>query len=182
MNAFYIEKAKNITILISMLFYTSIIFGQNTNTAKQKSDFWEHVQFGGAVALNFGTNYTEVTLAPGAIYNFNQYFALGTGLQGTFIKSKGSYDSQIFGVNVIGLFNPISQIQLSAEIEELHINYTENVSPGVTFKDNYWNTGVFLGAGYRSGNATIGVRYNVTFNRDRNIYADAWMPFVRVYF
>jgi hypothetical protein len=34
----------------------------------------------------------------------------------------------------------------------------------------------FLGAGYRSGNATIGARYNV--NDTNNIYGSAFMPFV----
>src|SRR5436190_1650968 len=83
---------------IILLFSLTTALGQNTPLTTNKSDFWQHVQFGGAFALNFGTGYTEVTLAPGALYNFNPYFALGTGLQGTYISSKNSFDSSIYGV------------------------------------------------------------------------------------
>jgi hypothetical protein len=37
------------------------------------------VQFGGGVGLGFGSNYTDISLAPSAIYNFNEYVALGLG-------------------------------------------------------------------------------------------------------
>jgi hypothetical protein len=57
------------------------------------------------------------------------------------------------------------------------VNY-ENIN----LKENFWNTGLFLGAGYRTQNVTIGARYNVLFDKDRNVYGDAFMPFVRVYF
>jgi hypothetical protein len=35
-----------------------------------------------------------------------------------------------------------------------------------TNSQNYWNTGLFVGAGYRSGNATIGARYNVLTDKN----------------
>jgi hypothetical protein len=38
------------------------------------------VQFGGGVGLGFGSNYTDISLAPSAIYNFNEYVALGLGV------------------------------------------------------------------------------------------------------
>jgi hypothetical protein len=77
------------------------------------------------------------------------------------------------------LVNPIPELQLSVELEQLRVNVnyeSENIS------DKFWNTGLFLGAGYRQDNFTIGVRYNVLFNEDKNVYGDALMPFVRVYF
>jgi hypothetical protein len=79
---------------------------------------------------------------------------------------------------IIGLFNPIPVIQLSAELEELRINI--NLDGTSSNSQDYWNTGLFR-AGYRSGNATIGARYNV-LNDTNNIYGSAFMPFVRVYF
>jgi len=39
-----------------------------------------------------------------------------------------------------------------------------------------------LGAGYRTGNVTMGVRYNVLQDDSKNVYSDALMPFVRFYF
>jgi hypothetical protein len=50
------------------------------------------------------------------------------------------------------VIQPIPVIQLSAELEELRININLD---GHSNSQDYWNTGLFLGAGYRSGNATI---------------------------
>jgi hypothetical protein len=44
------------------------------------------VQFGGGVGLGFGSNYTDISFAPSAIYNFNEYVALGG--QYTYLKQK----------------------------------------------------------------------------------------------
>ncbi|MGG7034396.1 MAG: hypothetical protein ACI7YS_04270 [Flavobacterium sp.] len=167
---------------ILLISFSSDIFSQYSNPSKPKSDFWSHVQFGGSFVANFSNNYTELTLAPGALYNFNQFFALGTGIQGTYISSKNNFDSSIYGVNLIGLVNPFPQLQFSAEIEELYVQRTETISPGISIKDDFWNTALFLGAGYRSQNITVGMRYNVLFNENKQVYADAFMPFVRAYF
>jgi hypothetical protein len=66
--------------------------------------------------------------------------------------------------------------------------YTDiSVAPSVKLdgsnstSENYWNTALFIGAGYRSGNATIGARYNVLTDKN-NIYGSAFMPFIRFYF
>jgi hypothetical protein len=77
------------------------------------------VQFGGGVGLGFGSNYTDISLAPSAIYNFNEYVALGLGAQYTYLKAK-KIMLPFYGGSIIGLFNPIPVIQLSAELEELH--------------------------------------------------------------
>ncbi|MFT5217580.1 MAG: hypothetical protein ACI83H_002720 [Glaciecola sp.] len=41
---------------------------------------------------------------------------------------------------------------------------------------------LYLGAGYRTGNFTIGIRYDVLYDNEKSIFADPWMPFFRVYF
>ncbi|MES2487727.1 MAG: hypothetical protein V4581_17500, partial [Bacteroidota bacterium] len=97
------------------------------------------------------------------------------------------YDSWIYGGSVIGLFNPIPEIQLSAEVEQLRVNlqYDERYAAdnNILYTErNFWNTALFLGAGYNTGNVTIGVRYNVLFNENDMVYSDALMPFIRVYF
>ena len=68
-----------ISLLLLLFFCFSNTFAQ-TDTI-QRNEFWSHVRFGGAVGLNFGNNYTEITLAPSAIYDFNRYFSLGVGLR-----------------------------------------------------------------------------------------------------
>ncbi|KOS08383.1 hypothetical protein AM493_16095 [Flavobacterium akiainvivens] len=156
------------------------------------SDFWSHVRFGGGLGASFGNGYTDVMVAPGAIYQFNEYVAAGAGLQGSYVRQKYFYDSWIYGGSLIGLFNPIPEIQLSAEVEQLRVNLTyddnynvpEPAYPGYTAsrERNFWNTALFVGAGYNTGNVVVGVRYNVLFNERDYVYSDAFMPFIRVYF
>lgn len=140
--------------------------------------FWSNVRYGGGLGLNVGNNFTNITVAPSAIYEFNQYVALGVGVQGSYVKVRSLYDSFIYGGSLISLFTPIPELQLSAELEQVRVNL--DFFNGV--QDNFWNTGLFIGAGFRQGNFTAGLRYNVLHNNNRNIYAEAWMPFVRVFF
>lgn len=174
-----------LTFLASfLLFHSHLTNAQNEpEIPKAKSEFWKKVQFGGGLGLSFGNNYTDISVAPGAIYNFNEYVALGVGLQYSYIKQRDIYQSNLYGGSVIALFNPIPQIQLSAEVEQLraNISYVEyNTRPA--FDDDFWSTGLFVGAGYRAGKVTIGARYNLLHDTKRNVYSDAFMPFVRVYF
>lgn len=169
-------------LAISIFMLSTVgVTAQNSGSAA-KSEFWSRVQFGGSAGLSFGSNYTNIALAPGAIYNFNKYFAAGVGLQGSYIKVKDSYQSYIYGGSVVTLFHPIREIQLSAELEQVRVNTEYDLVDGTTFDDDFWNTALFLGAGYRTNNVTIGVRYNVLHDDDKNIYADPFMPFVRFYF
>jgi long-subunit fatty acid transport protein len=153
--------------------------GQEINSNNPKSDFWENVQFGGGLGLNFGGNYTDITVAPSAIYNFNQYISAGVGLQYSYFSSKNFFSSHNYGASLLVLGNPIPEIQLSAELEQLRVNLSYD-NTGIT--DNFWNSALFVGAGYRMENITIGVRYNVLYNENKNVYSEAFMPFVRVYF
>jgi hypothetical protein len=50
-------------------------------------------------------------------------------------------------------FNPIPEIQLSAELEQLRVNVSGKGQNN--FSDNFWNTGLFYSAGYRTGNVTL---------------------------
>ena len=149
---------------------------------KKKNSFWEHVQFGGGFGASFGSGYTDVMVAPGAIYNFNRYFAAGLGLQYSYVSVKEQYKSSLYGGSVVALFNPIDEIQISAELEQVRVNSKYDLVDGSTFDDNFWNTALFMGAGYRAGNVTIGVRFNVLHDNDKRVYSDAFMPFIRVYF
>lgn len=151
---------------------------QSYPSTKQKSEFWQHVRFGGGLGLSFGSTFTDITIAPSAIYEFNQYLAAGVGLQGSYINYRNSHEAYMYGGSFIVLANPINEIQLSAEVEQLRINLTADNG----FTKNSWNTALFLGAGYRTNNVTIGVRYNVLHENSTNVYSEAFMPFMRVYF
>jgi hypothetical protein len=175
----FLYELKTILIVFILLF-SRTLFGQSQGMPLNQPDkFWDKVQFGGGLGLNFGTGYTDINVSPSAIYNINSVVAVGTAVQFGYVSSKNYYTSTIYGGSLIGLINPIDEIQLSAELEEINVN-TKNT--GANFSTNFWNTSLYLGGGYRTGNVTVGVRYNVLFDKNKSYYNDAFMPFVRVYF
>ena len=177
-----VKDGQKLLSFLLLLLVPIIGFSQEQSLPKAKTDsFWDHVQFGGGLGLAIGSDFTDITVAPSAIYNFNEHFALGTGLQYSRLKQKNFYDSNVVGGTLIGLFNPIEEIQLSLELEQVHVNTTytdlyDNV------KRSFWNTGLYVGGGYRADNITIGARFNLLFDKDKDLYGDALMPFIRVYF
>ena len=168
--------------LIAYLMFSISFYAQQQPLPKAKTGaFWEGVQFGGGLSVGVGSGYTNITVAPSAIYNFNDYVALGTGLQYSYLKEKDHYSSNVYGASLIGLFNPVEVVQLSLEVEETNVNNRYFDLDG-DYKRSFWNTGLFLGAGYRQDNVIIGGRVNVLFDKDKDIYGSAFMPFVRVFF
>ena len=170
------------TIKKYILFFLMIINCLSALNAQQNNSiFWDEVRLGGGIGLSFGDGFFSGTLAPSAVYEFNSTFALGVGVNATYNTQKEFYKSTILGGSLIVLFNPSDAIQLSAEFEELHVNrkyYSYYNFPN----DTYWFPALFIGAGYRSGNVTFGVRYDLLYDEYKSIYADAWAPFVRFYF
>lgn len=173
-----------LTLVVTCLLFLTISFttnAQNSNNSPQKSDFWENVQFGGGLGLSVGGGNSNIMIAPSAIYNINEYMAAGLGVQYSYVSQQNVFNSHLYGANFISLFNPIPEAQLSVEVEQLRVNNTyTKFSPEI--KDNFWNTALFLGVGYRNQNVTLGIRYNVLYKEANNVYSQAWMPFVRVYF
>lgn len=161
-----------------LLFSGSVFAQEQTNTP---TDFWNNVRFGGGIGMSFGSGYTDVFLAPSAIYVVNETFSVGTGLHLGYASQSNYYTSFLYGASVIGLINPFPEIQLSAELQEINASINYKVY-GENLSNNYWTTGLYLGAGYRTGNVTIGVRYDVLYDANKSIYGDPFMPFVRVYF
>ena len=144
--------------------------------------FWSKVQFGGGLGLAFGNGYTDISISPSAIYNVNEIFAVGTGLQFSYASSKNYYSNFVYGVNGIVLVNPIPQIQLSLGLNESYVTYdfeATNFQP--SYSENYWATSMVAGIGYRTGNVTVGVGFTV-FDTDPYYDNNPIIPFVRVYF
>lgn len=173
---------KYLLIVLTVFFYENVI-AQYQQTPQSRSPFWSNVQFGGGLGLSFGSGYTDISIAPSAIYNVNPYLAVGLGLQGSYVSSKGYYDSGVYGVSFLTYINPIPEIQFSINLNESYVNnHYETYYGKPAYTDNFWNTALFLGAGYRTGNVTVGLAYNVLFDEKDNVYGDALMPFVRAYF
>ena len=175
----FLNYSKSFLVIITVFFSSCLFAQQNDVPVQFENQFWRNVQFGGGIGLGFGSGYTDISVAPSVIYNFNEYVALGVGLQYKYLKQKDFYASHLYGGSAIGFFNPLPEIQLSAELEQLRVNV--NLDGSNSNSENYWNTALFIGAGYRSGNATIGARYNVLTDKN-NIYGSAFMPFIRFYF
>nr|WP_294928589.1 hypothetical protein [uncultured Flavobacterium sp.] len=174
---------KSFFVILTCLFSISTIAQDQNNVIDNNPQFWDKVQFGGGLGLGIGSGYTDISVMPSAIYNVNEIVAVGVGLQFGYLSSKNYYSSFVYGGSLIGLINPIPEIQLSAELEQVRVNTKyDETSLYPDFSDNYWNTALYLGAGYRNGNVTVGARYDVLFNDDRSLYGSAFMPFVRVYF
>lgn len=174
--------ALNKSLFICLITFVFSLNSQaQVQTYPSSSDFWNNVRFGGGIGLSFGDGFFSGTLAPSAIYEFNNQFALGVGLNGTFNKQKNTYKSTVLGGSLIGLFNPIPEIQLSAEFEELNVSRNWDDRFAIA-NENYWYPALFVGAGFRSRNVAVGIRYDVLYDKSKSIYADPWAPFVRIYF
>ena len=146
------------------------------------SNFWNNVQFGGGIGLSFGDGFFSGTLAPIGVYRFSTTAAAGIGLNATYSKQRDVFKSTILGGSLIGLFNPIPEIQLSTEFEQLYVSRDFDQQFVLNEDDEYWYPAFFLGAGYTTGSITVGVRYDILYDEDKSIYANAWMPFFRVLF
>lgn len=175
---------KNTSKIVLFTILLSFFFGishaqRDSNT--QNSDFWDHVRFGGGIGFSFRGSDFSGTIAPSALYDVNQNISLGIGFSASVYNRKNYSKSTILGGSLIALFNPIRELQLSAEFENLHVNRKYE---GVNTREDekYWYPALFLGAGYRTGNLTFGMRYDVLYDRQDSIYSEAWIPFVRFYF
>ncbi len=162
---------------ISFLCFCTTIWAQGSYA---RDNFWSNVRYGGGLGLGFGNGTFNASVAPSAIYQWNNQFATGMSLSFNYAKFN---ENTLFayGGSVISLYNPIHFLQLSVELEQLRVNRTLNLLEG-SIEDNYWSPALFLGIGYTSYNITFGLRYDVLYNENKSIYTNALMPFIRVYF
>ena len=61
--------------------------------------FWNNVRFGGGLGLSFGSDFFSGTIAPSAIYEFNNSLLLVLVLMELIIR-KNYYESTIFGASI----------------------------------------------------------------------------------
>jgi hypothetical protein len=178
----FLSLPNKIFLLVFLFVISFSAISQNTsNTSPPQDDsFWQYVRYGGGLGLSFGNGIFSATVAPSAIYDFNTQFSAGIALNYTYFNEDDVFRSTIVGGSFIGLFNPIPEIQLSSEFEYLHVS--RNFDDPIFQDDDYWQPAVFFGIGYTTDVVTVGIRYNVVHDDDKSIYADALVPFVRVYF
>jgi hypothetical protein len=161
------------SILFLLLLSTLTSFAQNDKPPK----FWDNVRFGGGFGLGFGSNSTTIAISPSAIYEFNDAFALGIGTSYLYAKNN-DLKSNVFGAGIISLYNPTQEFQLSAEFEQLFVTRKQTGFPDTNF--DY--PALYLGAAYRIGSFSAGLRYDVLYDENKSIFASAFSPILRFYF
>lgn len=166
--------------IVLIFLMLSSLQGLRGQSDTSENSFFNQVRFGGSIGLSFQNNFFNASLAPKAVYDFNRYTSAGVGLLGSYTNAR-NYTSFNYGGSVLGLFRPLRFMQLSAEYEQLHVSREWELEGG-NRTDAYWYPSLFLGAGYTTGPMTIGIRYDVLYDSGKSIYANAWMPFVSVYF
>lgn len=171
-------KRKLLTIVL-LVSTATLVAQESTGNSIEKTTFWDNVQFGGGLGLNFGNNATNISVQPSAIYNFNEIYSAGVSLVGGYNSFKNDYKSFTYGGSILGLVNPIREIQLSAELEQLQISVT---LVGANNSKTISNTAFYVGGGYRTNNITIGMRYDILYNKNQSFTNSAFTPFIRVFF
>ncbi len=166
-------------VTVILVFFSTTISAQSTAESKNNS-FANSLRFGGGISLSFGNDFFSGSLSPFVLHEVNEYLYTGVGLNLTYSNFDDN-ESLIYGGSLVVIGEPVMDLQLSMEFEQLSVNRTIETIDG-TIEDNYWYPALFLGLGYVNGPVTFGVRYDVLYNEDKSIYADALMPFVRVMF
>lgn len=171
-----IQNTMNKNSLFFVLLFSFISI--NTYTQNTYSDFWKNVRVGGSFNIGFGNNFTTIAISPSAIYDFNEYVSTGVSLTYLYHKNKVfNTNSSVYGASILSLFEPIDNFQLSAEFEELNITRRTNFD-----EENYWNPAFYVGAAYRTGPISIGLRYDLLYKDNKSIYNSAVSPVFRIYF
>ena len=174
MKLFLIHKKPICLLVFIILFSLQKSYSQDEN-------FWSNVRFGGNIGIGFTGDTFNGVISPSAIYDFNNQFSAGVGLHFGYTDSS-NFTAINYGASLITLYNPFPSLQLSAEFEQIAVNSSFEVPRGPDINDNYTYPALFIGAGYRVGFVSIGLRYDLLYDESTSIYASAYAPFVRVFF
>ena len=177
-------KSQNFVGFFLIYLISLCAFSQNNqpDSKKKKSEFWKNVHYGGNVGLDFSNSLTSINISPSAIYNVNNYFSTGAGVNFGYTNFRTSDITQFnYGLSLINLYNPINELQLSAELEYTFVNESQKISEQKITR-NFNFPALHIGAGYRRGNFAVGLRYDLLYNEDKSIYSSPISPFARIYF
>ncbi|AUC84567.1 hypothetical protein CW731_04285 [Polaribacter sp. ALD11] len=141
----------------------------------QKSDFWNNVQFGGGFTVGFG-NQTTIGISPSAIYNFNNGFSLGTGLNYLYSEIN-DFSTSVYGASLISLYQTNFGIQFSGDFD---YNFAKQKDQFGSINTNF--PALHFGIAYNQGRFAVGVRYDVLYDKNKSIFASPISPIVRFYF
>ncbi len=149
-----------------------------TDSIKPKE---KKLKFGCGFGLNF-VGGTSLSLAPNLTYKVSEKISFGAGIQGSYNKIKNLQNTTTFGGNLLGFYTPIKNLQTQLEFAQLWVSTTTEAN-AIEVKDQYWDSALFVGAGYTIGQkVTIGAKYNFLYDEDKSVYSSPVIPFVNIVF
>ena len=165
---------------------------QNSQTVVMtKPAFTPYWSFGGNLGFSFWNDGTTILVAPKAYYNFTPKFIGGLGLIYNYSNYEYDYGQEVilrestynaFGGSISGIYRPIPFLQFSGEFQELYVNEDYETNINTNFSDDYWNSALYLGASFVSGNFAFGFQYDVLYDEGTSPYSSAWSPVISFYF
>ena len=171
---------QKILILLSFFIFIHLhVTSQNSDLDQPR--FFDNVSFGGGANIGIGTTYSSFSISPSAIYNFSDEFSAGLSFTYVYVKTKSIFNATTnhFGGSILAFYRPIDHLQFAAEYEQLKVNQK------YVFLDNppLRQSAFYIGAEYVTGNISMGLRYDILFDKVENIiYSSALTPVFRVYF
>ncbi|WP_372793309.1 alpha-ketoglutarate decarboxylase [Lutibacter sp.] len=171
---------RKILILHTFIFFVNLnLTGQNSDLEQHR--FIDDVRFGGGINIGVGNSYSTFSISPSVLYDFSNEFSAGLSFKYVYVKNKSTINSttNIYGGSILALYKPMNTIQFSTEFEQLKIDqkYASD------FGFDLWQPALYIGAEYVTGNISMGLRYDVLFDKTTNvIYSSALSPIFRVYF
>jgi len=170
---------KILALLGLIIFVNFNLTGQNSELAPHR--FIDDVRFGGGINIGLGNSYSTFAISPSAIYDFSNEFSAGLSVTYVYVKNKSIQNSttNLCGGSVLALFRPINNIQISTEFENLKINQKYSFQTEIS----QWQTALYFGLEYVTGNIAMGLRYDVLYDKVTNITSSSALnPVFRVYF
>ena len=156
-------------IFFLLLSSSCITFGQ------QSADFWDNVRYGGGISLGFGSQ-TTIGISPSAIYDFNNGFSAGIGVNYLYSEIN-DFSTNLYGGSLISLYQTNFGIQFSGEFEYYFAKQTDSFgSVNTDFP------ALHLGLAYNQGRFALGIRYDVLYDSNKSVFASPFSPVVRFYF
>jgi hypothetical protein len=143
--------------------------------AQQRNDFWENVQFGGGFSVGLG-NQTTIGISPSAIYNFDNGFAAGAGINYLYSEIN-DFTTQVYGASLISLYQANFGIQFSGEFD---YNFAKQQNQFAAINTNF--PALHLGVAYNQGRFAVGIRYDILYDENKSVFASPFSPIVRFYF
>lgn len=158
-----------------------IYFNVSSQNEENNTSYKDNFRFGGGFNIGLGNSYSTFSISPSVIYDFSEEFGAGVGLTYVYVKNKSTVSSttNLFGGSILTFYKPIHFVQLSTEFEQLKINQK------YTFYDDIsqWQSALYFGLEYVSGNVSLGLRYDVLYDKVKNITQSSPLtPVFRFYF